>query len=125
MSASLVRIALLQFVTVIVSVFIAGSALKMRFGSGSHYPFLATYVRDYGIVLLLLPFAWGVWGAVESNRPKTGLGEVGGVFATGVALLVALIVFGLVSFISAISYGTVIQVTPPPQSTTQPAIARS
>src|SRR6185295_12188563 len=46
MSASLVRIALLQFVTVIVSVFIAGSALKMRFGSGSHYPFLATYVRD-------------------------------------------------------------------------------
>ena len=112
MSAALVRIALLQFITVILSVLLAGFTLKVRFGSGSHFPILATYTRDYGIWLLLIPFAWGVWGALENNRPKAGLGDAGSVFLIGVLLLIALAFFGFFSFMSACSHNSLIRLVP-------------
>ena len=120
MSAALIRIALLQIITVVLSVLLVGFTLKVRFGSGSHFPILATYTRDYGVWLLLLPLFWGVSGVLENNRPKAGLGDAGLVFFTGVALLVALAFFGFISFISACSHNSLIQVVPVQQTTPTP-----
>ena len=108
MSAQLVRIVLLQVVTIIFTVVIVGFMLKVRFGSGSHYPILATYTRDYGVLLLLLPVIWGVWGLRENNNQKPDLGDTGTVLFTGVMLWVALLVFGYVSL--ATIPGSTIQV---------------
>lgn len=110
MSSSLVKISLLQTATVIFNVIFVGLSLKLRFGSGSHFPILATYVRDYGIILLLIPFTWAVWGVVKINRPKPGVGDASWVFLTGVGLLVALAAFGFLSFISVWTYKSLVLV---------------
>jgi hypothetical protein len=102
MSAALVRLALLQFVTLVLSVLFAGVALKAHYGSGSHLPLLATYVRDYGVILLLVPFAWAVWGALETNRPRAGAGDAAPVFATGVVLYVGIAYLAVSTYTSAL-----------------------
>src|SRR5687767_6258271 len=112
MSFAIVRLALLQFVVVVLSVLLVGFTLKARFGSGSHFPILATYVRDYGIFLLLLPTAWGVWGALRSNRPLAGAGDAGLVFVSGIVLFAFLVCLGFFAFISASSYRSLIMVVP-------------
>lgn len=121
MSSALVRIALLQFVVVIVSVLLVGFTLKLRFGSGSHFPILATYLRDYGIVLLLAPTAWGIWGALRCNRPLAGTGDAGFVLACGMVLLGLLVVVGFLGFISATSFRSLIMVVPQQSAAATPS----
>ena len=110
----------MQFIVVILSVLLAGITLKIRFGSGSHFPILATYVRDYGIFLLALPAGWGIWGAIRNNRPLAGAGDAGLVFTSGVVLLGVLAVFGFLAFMSACTINSLITVIPqrPPASAT-------
>ena len=110
MSAQLVRIVLLQIVTIFFGIVFTGFALKVRFGSGSHFPILATYTRDYGVWLLLVPLAWGVWGVRESNNPKPGMGDAGKVFLLGLTLWVLLGIFGFLSFMSACTHNSLILV---------------
>lgn len=117
---SFIRIALLQFVTVIASVLLTGFVLRVRFGSGFHHPLFATYVRDYGVLLLLFPFIWAVWGMVATNSPKPGLGDVGSVIQSGLVLLIALVAFGFFSFISACTHNSLIQVRPALSITDKP-----
>ena len=117
MSAALVRLALFQFVAVILTVLLAGFTLKIRFGSGTHFPILATYARDYGVLLLLIPSIWTVWGAIELNRPLAGTGGGGRVFLSGIVLLGFLVCFGFLSFISASSYRSLLIGIPQPRST--------
>lgn len=97
MRAAIVRIALLQMVTVFIVIVFAGLFLRMRFGSGSHFPCLATHVRDRGFLLLFIPFVWVVWGVWENNSPKVGLGNTGKVMLTGILVWVGLLVFGFVA----------------------------
>ena len=112
MAAHLVRIVLLQIVTIVLSILITGFALKLRFGSGSHFPILATYTRDYGVWLMVLPLVWGVWGARENNNPKAEMGNTGTVFFLGFTLWVILGVFGFLSFMSACTHNSLLQVVP-------------
>lgn len=116
MSNALARLALLQFIAVILSVLLAGTLLKVRFGSGSHFPILATNVRDYGIFLLLVPTVWGTWGALRVHRPRAGSGDAGTVFLTGIILFGLLVCVGLFSFTSVVLYRSVILAAPQGQT---------
>ena len=122
LSAALVRLAFLQFLVVMCLVVVSGLLLKSRFGSGSHFPILATYVRDYGMALLLVPTIWGVWGIFQSHRPLAGAGDVDIVVASGIALLVLLVLFCIPVWLSATTYHSLIIQVPPEhaQRTTNP-----
>lgn len=113
MSAALVRLALLQFVVVVCSVIACGLTLRMRFGSGSHLPLMATYVRDYGLALLLIPTVWGIWGIIRSNRPLAGAGDADVVVGSGIGLLILLTFFGLIAWMSAVTYHSLVIYIPP------------
>ncbi len=125
MSAALIRLALFQFMAVILTILLAGFTLKARFGSGSQLPILATYVRDYGIFLLLVPAAWAIWGAIELNRPLAGTGDGGSVFLSGVVLLGLLACFGFASLISASSFRSLVIAAPQQRSAPANPTARA
>ena len=111
MSSALVRLALLQFVTVIYCILVVGLIVKTRFGSPAP-AFFASYLRDYGVLLLLLPTTWCVWGALHTHRPRADSGDAGIVFLSGIILFAALVFVAFVGTISASSYRSLVMAAP-------------
>jgi hypothetical protein len=69
---------------------------------------LATPVRDYGLLLLLAPTVWGIWGIIRSNRPLAGAGDADVVVGSGIGMLILLVVFGFMAWMSAVTYHSLI-----------------
>ena len=67
MSNALVRLVLLQFVTVIYCILAVGLMLKLKF-DGPAPPIFATSLRDFGIILFLVAAAWSTWGVIYTHR---------------------------------------------------------
>ncbi len=103
MAASLIRLALFQFLAVIYTILFVGLIVKLRFGSPAPQ-FFASYLRDYGALLLLAPTAWGIWGAIHLWRPRPKSGDQDIVFLSGMILLGALIFVSLLGTFSAFTY---------------------
>ena len=110
-------------VTVFFVIIFVGLLLRMRFGSGSHFPCLATNVRDYGFLLLVIPVLWASWGAWENNRPKVGLGDTGKIMLSGILVWVGLLAFGFVAA-GTIPSPPLIHVIPQNEETRTPVAVR-
>ena len=119
MSSALVRLALLQFVTVIYCILVVGLIVKARFGSPAP-PFFASYLRDYGAFLLLAPTAWCIWGALQVHRPRADSGDDGIVFLSGIILFAALVFVAFLGTISASSYRSLIIAVPAQRAAATP-----
>src|SRR3989442_15034647 len=94
MKRELTRLALLQMTFIFYSILGIGVYLKLRYGSPAPAELFATYVRDYGFLLLLLPAAWCVWAVCQTNKPtanhRTGIGlYFSGIALTGLLAIVA------------------------------------
>lgn len=103
MSSALVRLALLQFVTVIYCILVVGIIVKTRFGSPAP-PFFASYLSDYGAILLGVPTAWCIWGVLHTHRPRTDSGDASIVFRTGIIFFAVLVFVAVLGTLSASSY---------------------
>jgi len=115
-SAALVRLALLQLVVIAGTIVACGLTLRFRFGPGTHLPLLATYVRDYGFIMLLIPVVWAIWGLFELHKSLTNTGDGVSVFASGIWLLVLLVALGFFSWMSACTHHTLLIQLPPPSA---------
>jgi len=113
-ASSIYRLALFQFLTVFYSVLATGVLLKVRFGSPAP-PIFVTHLRDYGILLLLLPAAWLIWASVSAHRPKVGTGDLPSILVSGLILLGFLVFVALVGTGSAMGGGSLIQAAPTPK----------
>jgi len=100
MNSTIARLALFQCLAVFYSVLVVGLVLKVRFGSPAPQIF-ATHLRDYGLLLLLLPVAWTIWASLSANRPIPGVGEFGPMLSSGLVLLGLLFVIAFIGTASA------------------------
>ncbi|MES2571325.1 MAG: hypothetical protein V4710_14890 [Verrucomicrobiota bacterium] len=119
MSSALVRLTLLQFVTVIYCILVVGFIVKARFGSPAP-PFFASYLRDYGVFLLFVPSAWCIWGALHTHVPRKESGDARIVFVTGIILFAALVFVAFTGTISAFSYRSLVLVAPAQRAAVTP-----
>jgi hypothetical protein len=117
MTSGLIRLALFQFVTVVYCILFVGLAVKARFGSSAP-PIFASYVREYGVYLLLVPTIWCIWGAFRTHRPRSHSGDAGVVFLVGAILSVGLILVAFQGTVSALCYNSIIQHVPAPNAAT-------
>ena len=93
--------------------------LKVRWG-GDVRPSFPTYLRDYGFLLLLLPSVWMIWASWFANRPRVGTGPPPPILVSGLGLLGFLLVLAFAG--TALSSGSIIQVSPQEESTSTLAI---
>jgi hypothetical protein len=108
MTSGLIRLALLQFVTVVYCILVVGLVVKARFGSSAP-PIFASYVREYGVYLLLVPTIWCIWGALHTHRSRSHSGDASVVFLVGVILSLGLILVGFQGTASALFSNSIIQ----------------
>ena len=88
--------------------------LKMRFGSPAP-PIFATFLRDYGLLLFLLPAGWLGWAARSGHRPRVDCGDAAALLLLGVAVLGLLGLVALVGTASVILHPCpLVQVQPLP-----------
>lgn len=113
MQSSITRLALFQFLAVFYCILAMGIILKIRFGSPAP-ELLATYLRDYGFVLLLLPAGWLMWASFSAHQPRVGTGDLVPILSSGLILLGLLILVAFLGTISACTRGTLVQVAPTP-----------
>jgi hypothetical protein len=113
MTSGLIRLALLQFVTVVYCILFVGLAVKARFGSSAP-PIFASYVREYGVYLLLVPTVWCVWGALHTHRSRLDSGDAGVVFLVGVILSLGLMLVAFQGTVSALCSNSIMLKVPAP-----------
>ena len=114
MQSAITRLALFQFLAVFYSILCVGLILKLRFGSPAPQIF-ATHLRDYGVLLLLLPAAWLTWASVSAHRPLAGTGDIGPILLSGLILLGLLVFLAFIGTMSAILPGSLVRVVPAQQ----------
>jgi hypothetical protein len=114
---TIARVALLQFATIIVSIFFTAMALRGRTNVSS-FP---VHFRDYGFLLMLVPLIWAVWASMRCNHPQATDHEDVLTTSVGVILLSALALVGFVAFTIGAGGGTLIESVPPPKQTIQPS----
>ena len=102
MPLAIVRIALAQILAVVYCVLIVGTILKMHYDHPMPRLF-ATYVRDYGTWLFLVPIGWLIWVGVTNYKPTVETGDARTIFGSGVGLLVLLILIAFIGTLSACS----------------------
>jgi hypothetical protein len=120
MRLTITRLALFQCLAVFYSVLFVGLIVKVRFSSPAP-PIFATYLRDYGFVLLVVPMIWLLWACLSADRPLPGAGEFGPILGSGLGLLGLLIFVAFIGTMSAILPGSTVQIiTPPPPLTDSP-----
>jgi membrane protease YdiL (CAAX protease family) len=121
-SSSLARLALMQVTAVLYCILFIGFIVKARFGSPAP-AFYASYLRDFGAFLLLVPTGWCIWGALRIHRPHADSGDAGRVFVTGIVIFAGLALLAFTGTISALTYRSlVIPVKMVPQNQTNPAL---
>jgi hypothetical protein len=111
MQSTITRLALFQFLSVFYCILVNGVILKVRFGSPAP-AILATYLRDYGVFLLLLPAAWLIWASVSAHDPRVGTGDLPSILGSGLILLGVLVFVALLGTGSAMSHRTLVQAVP-------------
>ena len=100
-SSAIVRLACLQMVIIGYCILGVGLILRIRFGTPAPIMF-ATYLRDYGAILLLIPVAWSLQALVQS-RPVPEAEDPPSVILGGVILAVVLAAFAVFGTMSAIT----------------------
>ena len=117
MQRTITRLALFQCLTILYSVLFVGLLVKISLGSPAP-PIFATHLRDYGFLLLALPFAWLVWACRSANQPLPGTGELGPILVSGFLLLAILMCVAVIGTMSAIVSGSSARHPPPPSPAT-------
>ena len=98
MNPHLTRLALLQLATLIFGILISTVMLKLRFGSSSNFPILATYVRDYGFLMAVIPIIWIFWATYRANHPSHSKANSLPLVSSGVAIVVIFLLLGIAGF---------------------------
>lgn len=117
MQSALSRLALFQFLAVVYAVLCAAAMLKLRF-EGPAPQIFSTYVRDWGLLLFLLPAVWLIWANLHMNRPICGTGAVLPVFLSGVALLALLIAVACLGSLSPFIHRSLVKRSVDPAAAT-------
>jgi hypothetical protein len=120
MQSPITRLGLFQFLAIAYSILGTGVWMKVVEAAGEPRLF-ATLVRDYGVLLLLLPAIWLIAASVEAHRPKCDTGDVGLILSSGIGLLGLLLLVGFFATMSAMSPWTHVVVQKTPPSTPVPA----
>lgn len=105
MQSTISRLALFQFLAVGYSILGVGTWMKLIPATWEPR-LLATLVRDYGCILLLLPSAWLLTAALEAHRPKRDTGDAGLILSSGIGVLGFLLLVGFFATVSAMSPAT-------------------
>jgi hypothetical protein len=100
MQSTITRLALFQFLTVIYTIIGLGMILKIRYGSAPPDIF-AAHLRDYGLLLMILPAVCLICASVSAHRPLVGTGDFGPILGSGIVLLGALLVVAFFGTLSA------------------------
>jgi hypothetical protein len=100
MQSAITRLALLQFLAVIYSILASAIFLKICGYVESGQAF-AAWLRNYGFILLAVPAVWFLLASREAHRPKRDTGDFNAIFWSGLALLSALVIVGIVGTGSA------------------------
>lgn len=127
MQSTIARLALFQFLAVIYLVLGIGTLLKISYEDFVPVPVtLATCLRDYGFLLMILPALWLICATVSANRPKVGTGDVWPILASGISLLAALLMLGIFGTFSAcrpLMHVVVVKQEPPVHQIKQHGVA--
>ena len=111
MQLTFLRLALSQLVVIVYSILVVGVLLKVRFGSPAPLVF-ATFLRDYGFLLLILPAAWLVWAGLSSHRPRADTGDASSILLCGVCVLGFLVLLAVAGTVSVFSYHSLLVAVP-------------
>ena len=114
MQSSITRLALYQYLVVFYCIVAMGVLLKIRFGSPAPNIF-ATYLRDYGFLLLLFPSAWLIWASISAHDPRANSGDLPPILVTGLILLGFLVFVAFLGTMSAFVRGSLVQAAPTPR----------
>jgi len=122
MQSMITRLALFQFLIVIYTIVGLGMLLKAFFGNdGGEIPVIfATHLRDYGVLLMILPAAWLTWASVSAHRPRVGTGDLPPILGSGITLvgfLLVLAFFGTMSI--TIRSSPLVRLKDPPPTPTR------
>lgn len=105
MQSTITRLALFQFLAVVYCVLGIALVLKIRASDPSPAVF-ATYLRNFGAILLLLPAAWLLWASHAANQPRKETGDFDSILGSGFVVLVLILLLAIAGTISALPSGS-------------------
>lgn len=108
MQSAINRLALYQFVTIAYSVLCAAVMVKLRF-EGPAPQIFATYLREWGFLLFLLPATWLLWASMQVNHPRPETGELKPVLLSGLGLLGLLLAVAMLGSLSPFLHRSLIK----------------
>ncbi len=125
LQTNIARLALAQIAAVFYATLVIGLIVRIRFGSPAP-PMFATYLRDYGLFLLVVPLTWSIWASISVDHPKAGTGNLVSALVSGLVVLGVLVTLGFVGTVSAcIDHLPMVSVEPtPPLVRSHPPIAK-
>ena len=115
--------ALGQVALICYSILFVGLVLRIRYGHTPPPDLFATHIRNFGVVLFVVPLIWSSWAVISENRSEREHrpSSVGLLFS-GITVILALLVVAFFATMSALVHDSLLIPVPSGQAVenTQP-----